>query len=106
MGAVAALVAAGLRGRSRAGAWYAACKGPQRRRESLRRHSRGDLAMNSATMQAATLSPAERNAELLRSGYDAFARGDMAALAGLFSPAAVWHVQRLGQLGAQFLITL
>ena len=51
----------------------------------------------------ATLTPpatdlTARNAELLREGYQAFARGDMPALAALFSPDAVWHVQRLGQL--------
>ena len=43
-------------------------------------------------------TPAERNAELLREGYAAFARADLAALGTLFSPDAVWHVQRLGQL--------
>jgi len=40
----------------------------------------------------------ERNAALLRDGYAAFARADLAALGALFSPDAVWHVQRLGQL--------
>ncbi len=30
------------------------------------------------------------SADTVRSGYEAFARGDMAALAGLFAPEAVW----------------
>lgn len=40
----------------------------------------------------------ERNAELLRSGYAAFARGDMAAVQRTWHPDVVWHAQRLGQL--------
>jgi ketosteroid isomerase-like protein len=40
----------------------------------------------------------EQNAELLRAGYAAFARGDLAAMGEIFSPDAVWHVQRLGIL--------
>ena len=42
---------------------------------------------------------AARNAELLRSGYTAFATGDMVALNNLFDPNIVWHAQRLGMLG-------
>ena len=30
------------------------------------------------------------NADTVRSGYQAFARGDVAALAGVFTPEAVW----------------
>ena len=32
------------------------------------------------------------NAELLRKGYEAFDKGDMAALTNLFSEDVVWHV--------------
>ena len=32
------------------------------------------------------------NAALLRKGYDAFAKGDTAALTGLFSEDVVWHL--------------
>ena len=39
------------------------------------------------------------NAELLRRGYEAFARNDGAALTELFHERMVWHAQRLGQLG-------
>ena len=48
----------------------------------------------------ATTNPTktDENAALLAQGYAAFATGDMAALAEFFSPDAVWHVQRLGQL--------
>jgi len=42
---------------------------------------------------------AERNGVLLRQGYEAFARGDLAAVEAMFSPDAVWHAQRLGLLG-------
>jgi ketosteroid isomerase-like protein len=38
------------------------------------------------------------NDELVRSGYDAFAAGDLAAVEALFRPDAVWHAQRLGLL--------
>jgi ketosteroid isomerase-like protein len=34
----------------------------------------------------------ETNAELLRSGYDAFAEGDVPAVLALFSPDITWHV--------------
>jgi len=46
-----------------------------------------------------TIDRAARNAELLRAGYAAFARGDLMAVQELFGPDATWHVQRLGQLG-------
>jgi ketosteroid isomerase-like protein len=39
-----------------------------------------------------------RNAATLAEGYAAFGRGDLVALSTLFSPEAVWHVRRLGQL--------
>lgn len=46
-----------------------------------------------------TIDRAARNADLLRAGYAAFAKGDLMAVQELFTPDAVWHVQRLGQLG-------
>lgn len=57
-------------------------------------------------MTAATTNPpatpemiaSQRNADLLRAGFAAFAGGDLAALGELFSPDATWHVLRLGQL--------
>ncbi len=45
------------------------------------------------------IGPASRNEELIRQGYAAFARGDIAALGQLFDPDVVWHAQRLGILG-------
>ena len=42
---------------------------------------------------------AARNVELVRAGYEAFARGDLEAVQRTFSPDVVWHAQRLGQLG-------
>lgn len=46
-----------------------------------------------------TVDEATRNAELIGRGYEAFGRGDMAALESLFDPSIVWHAQRLGRLG-------
>jgi hypothetical protein len=49
----------------------------------------------------ATQSGAERaarNVELVRAGYDAFTRGDLAAVEELFHPEVVWHAKRLGAL--------
>jgi ketosteroid isomerase-like protein len=46
-----------------------------------------------ATEQAA------RNAELLREGYAAFGRGDLASVQEVFDPNVVWHAYNLGQLG-------
>jgi ketosteroid isomerase-like protein len=40
-----------------------------------------------------------RNEALLRAGYGAFAQGDLATVEKTFHPDAVWHAQRLGQLG-------
>ena len=42
---------------------------------------------------------AARNVELVRAGYEAFARGDLESVRRVFSPDVVWHAQRLGQLG-------
>ena len=42
---------------------------------------------------------AARNAELLRSGYEAFGRGDLAQVEAIFAPDVTWHAYRLGQLG-------
>jgi uncharacterized protein len=50
-------------------------------------------------METQQASRADRNAELLRSGYTAFATGDMVTLEALFDPNIVWHAQRLGILG-------
>ena len=41
---------------------------------------------------------AARNVQLVQAGYDAFARGDLAAVEQLFHPEVVWHAQRLGAL--------
>ena len=50
-------------------------------------------------METQAIDRAARNAELLRSGYSAFATGDMVALEALFDPSVIWHAQRLGILG-------
>jgi uncharacterized protein len=50
-------------------------------------------------METQAVDRAERNAELLRSGYKAFATGDMVTLEALFDPTVTWHAQRLGMLG-------
>lgn len=51
----------------------------------------------------AVINRGARNAELLRSGYNAFATGNMVALTELFHPDIVWHAQRLGVLGGDHL---
>jgi ketosteroid isomerase-like protein len=56
------------------------------------------MQTTSATTTTDGSATSERNAALLRDGYAAFAWADLAALGTLFSPDAVWHVQRLGQL--------
>jgi ketosteroid isomerase-like protein len=38
------------------------------------------------------------NDRLIRSGYDAFGRGDLGAVAAVFREDAVWHAQDLGVL--------
>ena len=38
------------------------------------------------------------NIELVQAGYDAFAKGDLAAVERLFHPEVIWHAQRLGAL--------
>ena len=41
----------------------------------------------------------DRNARLMREGYEAFGSGDLAKLAGMFSPEVVWHTpEHHGQL--------
>ncbi len=35
---------------------------------------------------------ANENAAVVRSGYEAFARGDLATVTSLFSPDIVWHI--------------
>jgi uncharacterized protein len=42
------------------------------------------------------------NVELARRGYDAFAKGDMAALAELIADDVVWHVQGTGPLSGTY----
>jgi ketosteroid isomerase-like protein len=50
-------------------------------------------------MTQQTIDQAARNAARLEAGYEAFARGDLVAVEEMFATDAVWHVQRLGQLG-------
>lgn len=50
------------------------------------------------TEQTTDAERAARNVELVQAGYDAFTRGDLAAVEKLFRPDAVWHAQRLGAL--------
>jgi ketosteroid isomerase-like protein len=54
--------------------------------------------MTAPTMTDRPTDIVARNAGLLAERYAAFGRGDMDALAALFSPTATWHVQRLGRL--------
>jgi uncharacterized protein len=42
------------------------------------------------------------NVELTRRGYDAFAKGDLAALAELLADDAVWHVRGVGPLSGDY----
>src|SRR5262249_13079706 len=42
--------------------------------------------------------PRIENDRVIRAGYDAFARGDLAAVADVFREDAVWHAQALGVL--------
>ena len=44
------------------------------------------------------IDPRLGNDRLIRSGYDAFGRGDLAAVEAVFRPDAVWHAQALGVL--------
>ena len=50
-------------------------------------------------MAPQTIDLAAHNTDLVRTGYAAFARGDLVAVEALFAPDAVWHAQRLGRLG-------
>ena len=52
-----------------------------------------------AVMDQTVAERAARNAELLREGYAAFGRGDLAAVQEIFDPEVVWHAYNLGQLG-------
>ena len=42
------------------------------------------------------------NVELTRQGYEAFAKGDLAALSGLIADDATWHVSGAGQLDGAY----
>jgi len=42
------------------------------------------------------------NVELSRRGYDAFAKGDLAALTELIADDVVWHVRGLGPLNGDY----
>jgi ketosteroid isomerase-like protein len=52
-----------------------------------------------AIMDQTAAERAASNAELLREGYAAFGRGDLAAVQAVFDPDVVWHAYNLGQLG-------
>ncbi len=39
-----------------------------------------------------TTATANKNEELIRAGYEAFGRGDIAVFQGLFTPDITWHV--------------
>ncbi len=45
---------------------------------------------------------AHLNEDLLRRGYDAFGKGDMAAIAELFADDIVWHVPGNNQLAGDY----
>jgi len=45
------------------------------------------------------INVAASNEQLLRDGYAAFGRGDLATVERMFHPGVIWHAQRLGQLG-------
>jgi uncharacterized protein len=47
----------------------------------------------------ATMTRGARNEALARTGYEAFARGDLVVVQQAFAPDITWHAQRLGQLG-------
>jgi uncharacterized protein len=49
--------------------------------------------------RTAVMDRTAENVDLLRSAFAAFGRGDLATLAELFDPNAIWHVLRTGQLG-------
>jgi uncharacterized protein len=42
------------------------------------------------------------NVELTRRGYDAFAKGDLAALSGLLADDVIWHVTGAGPLSGTY----
>jgi hypothetical protein len=47
-------------------------------------------------------SIADDNAELVRNGYDAFARGDVEAVLALFADDILWHVPGRGPLSRDY----
>ena len=49
------------------------------------------ITSSTPTSAPATSATAAANAEIMRSGYAAFANGDLATLEALFSPDAIWH---------------
>ena len=42
------------------------------------------------------------NVELTRQGYEAFAKGDLAALSGLIADDVTWHVLGIGPLSGDY----
>jgi len=46
--------------------------------------------------------PEHPNATLVRKGYEAFAKGDVAALTQLFSEALVWHVPGRSPISGEY----
>ena len=49
-----------------------------------------------------TMSVAEKNATLVRQGYQAFNNGDMKTLAELFNPNATWHSPGKSRIAGDF----
>jgi len=45
---------------------------------------------------------AQQNVERIRAGYDAFNRGDLAALTDLFAEDAVWHSPGRGPMASEY----
>ena len=45
---------------------------------------------------------AQDNAELIRSGYEAFSKGDMETVAKLFSPTISWHISGRSPLAGTY----
>ena len=53
-------------------------------------------------METMTMSVAEKNATLVRQGYQAFNNGDMKTLAELFNPNATWHSPGKSRIAGDF----
>jgi ketosteroid isomerase-like protein len=51
--------------------------------------------------KGATMPTTTSSTELVRSGYDAFGRGDMAALAEVFAPDAAWNHRNGGRFAGE-----